>query len=136
MWFTGALVLPMSLAAVFLIPATPIIVDTIAGKDGAPARTPRLDYLGGFLQTASIVLVVFALTQANIIGWGQAQTLAPLLIGLALAVAFFWWQTRLDPIDALIIPHTWAIKNFLLLTIVALCPSFWSVLPRSSTRSS
>ena len=66
-YFTGALVLPLSLAAVFLIPETPIAVES--HEEAAGKRLPKVDYFGSFFQTAAIVLLVFGLTQANVIGW-------------------------------------------------------------------
>lgn len=74
-YFTGALALPLSLAAVWLIPATPKLdhIDVVdlneGGKEGVPTRLPKLDYFGAFFQTGGIVLLVFGLTQANVIGW-------------------------------------------------------------------
>jgi hypothetical protein len=47
------------------------------------------------------------LTEANVKSWRSAQALAPLLVGLAIFPVFFWWQTKVDPIDALIKPRTW-----------------------------
>jgi MFS family permease len=67
-YFTGALVLPLSLAAVFLIPETPIAV-ALHKEEAAAKRMPKVDVLGSFFQTAAIVLLVFGLTQANVIGW-------------------------------------------------------------------
>ena len=91
----------------------------------------KFDWGGTFLQIASIALTVYGLTSANYKGWyvlapsgpamvrrfretdsafsvslwpsrKKAETLAPLLIGLALFPAFFAWEARMDQIDALV----------------------------------
>lgn len=38
----------------------------------------------------------------------KGEVLATLLIGLFIFPVFFWWQTKVDPIDALIKPRTWS----------------------------
>jgi hypothetical protein len=53
---------------VFLIPETPIAV-ALHKEEAAAKRMPKVDVLGSFFQTAAIVLLVFGLTQANVIGW-------------------------------------------------------------------
>jgi MFS family permease len=67
-YFTGALVLPLSLPAAFLIPETPIAVESYK-EEAAAKMLPKVDNFGFFFQTAAIVLLVFGLTQANVIGW-------------------------------------------------------------------
>ncbi|KAL7417957.1 major facilitator superfamily domain-containing protein [Mrakia frigida] len=58
-------------------------------------------------------------------GEDSAETLVTLLLGLALFPVLFYWQTRIDPIDALIKPRTWFLPNFFLISIMALTPYFW-----------
>lgn len=91
----------------------------------APARKPKMDGLGLFILTAGLVLLVFGLSNGNVAGWKKAQTLAPLIIGIVLIPCFFLWELCMDPFDALIDPAAWRIKNFLLLTVIALFPYYW-----------
>lgn len=84
-----------------------------------------MDYFGLLFLTAAIVLLIFGLSNGNVEGWVHAQTLAPLVLGALLFPAFFFWETRMDPIDALINPATWRLKNFALLVVLSLVPYFW-----------
>lgn len=81
-----------------------------------------MDYLGLLLLTAAIVLLIFGLSDGNVEGFDRAQSIAPLVIGVLLFPAFFFWETRMDPLDALINPATWHVKNFTLLTVLSLVP--------------
>lgn len=42
------------------------------------------------------------------------EVLATFLVGLFIFPLFFWWQTKVDPIDALIKPRTWSVGTALL----------------------
>lgn len=84
-----------------------------------------MDYLGLLLLTAAIVLLVYGVSNGNVEGWRQAQTLAPLVIGVILFPAFFAVETRINPVDALIDPAMWAVRNFTLLVILGLVPNLW-----------
>ncbi|MFF2507211.1 MFS transporter [Streptomyces sp. NPDC058067] len=56
--------------------------------DSRPAHRPRLDLPGAATVTGGLLLLVHGLTQAGETGWGAPTTLAALLAGLALLVAF------------------------------------------------
>ena len=49
------------------------------------------------------------LTEANVKGWDSAEALGTFLVGLFIFPVFFFWQTRIDPIDALVKPRTWSV---------------------------
>lgn len=53
--------------------------------------------------------------------------LAPLIISIALAGAFFWWESRLHPDDAVLPPRMWRYRNFGILVALALVPYLWWV---------
>lgn len=84
-----------------------------------------MDGFGLFILTAGLVLLVFELSNGNVAGWKKAQTPAPLIIGIVLTPCFFLWELCMDPFDALIDPAAWRIKNFLLLTVIALFAYHW-----------
>jgi EmrB/QacA subfamily drug resistance transporter len=71
--------------------ALPLARRLLPESHGAPQR---LDLAGVSLVTAGVVGVVWALTRANDIGWTSPETLASLLGGAALLVAFVWWEHR------------------------------------------
>jgi EmrB/QacA subfamily drug resistance transporter len=54
----------------------------------------RLDLPGVALVTGGVVSLVWALTRANQVGWGSAETVATLVAGAVLLVAFFVWESR------------------------------------------
>jgi hypothetical protein len=73
--------------------------------------------LNAFL--VSIILLVFSLSQAPVLGWGTARVLASLIISILLMIGFFIWQTQLPVDHALIPPRLWFIPNFLVLVLVS-----------------
>jgi EmrB/QacA subfamily drug resistance transporter len=77
---------PVALAAIGLALA---IVPTSRDPE-----TPRLDLPGLLLSTAAIGIVVFAVIEAPEAGWGGAQTLGLLALGVALLVAFVEVERR------------------------------------------
>ena len=63
------------------------------------ARGQSFDLPGAALVTSGLVLLVYALTQANGNGWGSAKTLALFAAALALLVSFVRWESRTrDPL--------------------------------------
>jgi EmrB/QacA subfamily drug resistance transporter len=75
------------------------------------ALTPRLlaesrdatarsyDVPGAVLVTSGLVVLVYAITQANSYGWGSAQTIGFFAAGVALLAGFIGWETRAhDPL--------------------------------------
>lgn len=123
---------PLSLLCVFIIPKPKeaIFVDEGTGnldKDGqvVVARKARFDWGGTFLQISSIALLVYGLTSSNTNGWKQAGTITTVIIGVLLFPVFFWWESRMHPIDALIRPSLWKIPNFPQITVFALGLAFW-----------
>ncbi|MER7196763.1 MFS transporter [Streptomyces sp. CB01635] len=69
-------------AALVLVLAPSVITDS------RPDRRPRLDVPGAAAVTGGLLLLVYGLTQAGETGWGAPATLAALLAGAALLVAF------------------------------------------------
>jgi EmrB/QacA subfamily drug resistance transporter len=72
------------------------------------ALTPRLlaesrdatarsyDAPGAALVTSGLVVLVYAITQANSYGWGSAETIGFFAAGVALLAGFIAWETRAD----------------------------------------
>jgi EmrB/QacA subfamily drug resistance transporter len=54
----------------------------------------RLDLVGVGLVSAGVVALVWALTRANDVGWGSAETIGTLIAGTLLLAAFVWWEHR------------------------------------------
>jgi EmrB/QacA subfamily drug resistance transporter len=72
------------------------------------ALTPRLlaesrdatarsyDVPGAALVTSGLVVLVYAITQANSYGWGSGETIGFFAAGVALLAGFIAWETRAD----------------------------------------
>lgn len=135
-WLVTMITIPGSILAAFLIPSPSDLpcssfdvenksADGPAAEPAIKARKPKMDYVGLLFLTAAIVLLIFGVSNGNTEGWRTAQTIAPLVIGGLLFPAFFYWETRMDVVDALIPSQTWSIPNFALLAVLALVPYFW-----------
>ncbi|WP_443033142.1 MFS transporter [Streptomyces sp. A1-5] len=62
-----------------------------------PVRTgPRFDAPGLLLGSGGIAALVYGFQQTGSRGWADLLVLALLALGVALLIAFFWWQTRAD----------------------------------------
>ncbi|MFJ3087255.1 MFS transporter [Streptomyces sp. NPDC086838] len=62
--------------------------------DSRPAERPRLDIPGAATVTGGLLLLVYGLTQAGATGWTTPTTLAALLAGVALLIAFRFVEKR------------------------------------------
>jgi EmrB/QacA subfamily drug resistance transporter len=67
---------------------------SIVKESRAGAATRHFDALGAVLVTSSLSLLVFALTQANRVGWGSAQTIGILIASAVLLAAFLAVELR------------------------------------------
>ncbi|KAG8772914.1 hypothetical protein FRC12_002826 [Ceratobasidium sp. 428] len=115
-WLLAIIALPIAAACVLLIPTTP-------SREGTKAS--QLDFVGVSTLTAAIILFVYALTTGSVSPWASAGVLVPLFVAVALVVAFFVWETRVDEKNAALPPKLWFYPNFAVLFAVALMPYFW-----------
>jgi EmrB/QacA subfamily drug resistance transporter len=67
---------------------------SIVRESRAGHATRHFDALGAVLITSALTLLVFALTQANQVGWGSAQTIGILIASAVLHVAFLMVEHR------------------------------------------
>src|SRR6478735_7373629 len=67
---------------------------SIVKESRAGNATRHFDALGAVLVTSSLSLLVFALTQANRVGWGSAQTIGILIASAVLLAAFLAVELR------------------------------------------
>jgi EmrB/QacA subfamily drug resistance transporter len=67
---------------------------SIIKESRAGHATRHFDALGAVLITSALSLLVFALTQANRVGWGSAQTIGILIASAVLHVAFIVVEQR------------------------------------------
>lgn len=57
---------------------------------------PQIDWIGAFLFTTSLLLLLVALSQGNSAGWKTAYVIALLIISVFLFVGFVFWQRYLE----------------------------------------
>ncbi|KAK6208586.1 drug resistance protein [Colletotrichum tabaci] len=95
--------IPAILAAVatvlaYFVTNTPHLRSSSAGA--AAARSGKgVDWIGGVLVSSSLVLLLAAFTQANVIGW-STPWIPPLIVGsVLLLAAFCFWQHRLEKLN-------------------------------------
>jgi len=79
-----------------------VIGTLLAVPESADPHAPRLDHGGAALSVLALVALVYSVIQAPTAGWGSAQTLTGLGLGLAGLAAFTAWELRqrtpmLDP---------------------------------------
>src|SRR5499426_3625273 len=60
----------------------------------AEIRTRRLDWLGAFLVTAGLGLIVFALLESSSYGWGSGRVIGGLVVGTVSLVLFILVESR------------------------------------------
>lgn len=96
----GVLIQYYSWESVFAINVPVVIIAVIAGIRYVPSRTGKaegnggIDILGAVLSTAGITLVVYALVQAQYVGWTAPRTLLMTALGLLFVAAFVVWEAR------------------------------------------
>lgn len=98
----GLLIEYYSWQSVFAINVPVVVVAVVAGIRYIPSHAGGsgghggLDILGALLSTAGITLVVYALVQAQYVGWTAPRTLLMTALGLALVAAFVLWERRAE----------------------------------------
>ncbi|KAK1232623.1 hypothetical protein PQX77_004243 [Marasmius sp. AFHP31] len=84
--------------------AASLVLGVIAFDQDPPSteKDRRTDWVGAFLSTAGFTLVVFVLGQGEVAEpsqWGTSYIIALLVVGVALVVAFVFWQWFLEQIQ-------------------------------------
>lgn len=114
-WILAIIALPLSPLSFFLTPKEKVLY-----HPGA-----RIDVISVFQLIVAVVLLIFALTSGNNVGWGTAQVIAPLVISMVAFVLFGWWQTRVDQRSALLPKRIWSYPGFAVLFIICFVIMPW-----------
>jgi EmrB/QacA subfamily drug resistance transporter len=98
MLLSGFMLEHFAWGSVFLV-ATPFAaLSIVAAALLVPtSRDPEqggIDFPGALLSTAGLVTLVYGLIEAPTHGWGSIETFGLVVMGLALLVAFTWWERR------------------------------------------
>ncbi|KAJ3871151.1 MFS general substrate transporter [Lentinula edodes] len=113
LWIVPVLTIPLSIVSYFFIPKKIRLLSTHSQK--------RLDVIGILTLIGSLILLIYALSQAPINGWATSIVLAPLLVSLFMMGIFFFRQTRLPEYQAVIPTKMWFIPNFSVLVFISFC---------------
>jgi MFS family permease len=89
------------------------------------SKLQRLDLVGVFLMTGSLLLFILGLTSGTTEGWTHAQFLAPFLISVVMFCLFFVWESRLHEEKALLPMKLIKLPNLILLCFMAMTPYLW-----------
>lgn len=96
----GFLVQHFYWGSVFLVNIPIVIIGLIAGVFLIPTSkdpsAPRLDPVGAITSIVGLTLLLFAIIEAPINGWGSTETLVFGGAGLALLVVFAVWEAKSD----------------------------------------
>ncbi|KAI0478222.1 major facilitator superfamily transporter [Xylaria cf. heliscus] len=85
----GGLGVVVTAAGVFFIPQPP--ASSIPPRKGL-ALLESVDWLGGFLVTAGLLALLFALTEGNVVGWSTPWVPVLIVVALILLGVFYAWQ--------------------------------------------
>ncbi len=89
-WWGWVFLLNVPVAAVGLVAVVALVPES-----RAPLRS-RLDWLGAALSSGGLGVLTYGMIEAGQLGWGSPRGLAAIALGLALIVAFFFWEGRLS----------------------------------------
>ena len=88
----------ISVAAIFVIPPPPPAVNAVMGGKGTGGKPSlkSVDWIGGALVTLGTLLLLFCLTEGNVVGWSTPWIPALLIVSLLIIAAFGFWQHHLE----------------------------------------
>ncbi|EGO59381.1 hypothetical protein NEUTE1DRAFT_60728 [Neurospora tetrasperma FGSC 2508] len=81
----------ITVAAIFVIPPPKHTLH----QDGASVKG-SVDWIGAFLITAGLLVLLFALTEGNVVGWRTPWVPVLIVVAVALVVVFVLWQQHLE----------------------------------------
>ncbi|CAN8095703.1 unnamed protein product [Discula destructiva] len=55
-----------------------------------------VDWVGGFLISFCLILLLVSLSQANVVGWSVPSVICSAIASVLLGVAFIWWQRLME----------------------------------------
>ena len=88
----------ISAAAIFLIPPPPptVIQAQNADGEGKKKSAASVDWIGAFLVTVGFFVLLFALTEGNVVGWSTPWVPVLIVVSLLMIAAFVFWQRFLE----------------------------------------
>jgi MFS family permease len=81
-----------TVAGILVIPKPP--PEVVVGDEPAPRKT--VDWIGGAIITVGLVMLLFALSEGNVVGWSTAWVPILIVLSVLLVALFAYWQYRLE----------------------------------------
>lgn len=91
LWVLAILAALVTVAGFFVIPLPPTTL-----KAHGATITATVDWVGAFLITVGLMLLLFALTEGNVVGWSTFWIPVLIVISFLLIGLFIFWQYRLE----------------------------------------
>ncbi|KAF2274026.1 MFS general substrate transporter [Westerdykella ornata] len=79
----------ITIAGIFIIPLPPVQTESISMRY-------NVDWVGGTLITIGILVLLFALTEGNVVGWDTPWVPTLIAVALLIIAAFVFWQRYLE----------------------------------------
>jgi MFS family permease len=89
-WIFGILAAICTVAGWYVIPLPPLP----SNPEATAKKT--VDWIGGTLITLGLILLLFALTSGNVVGWGTPWVPTLIALSVLLIAAFAFWQHHLE----------------------------------------
>ncbi|RYN15911.1 hypothetical protein AA0112_g12694 [Alternaria arborescens] len=90
-WLFGIIAGISTVASYFVIPIPPQLKE-----EQQPVMRNTVDWLGGSLITIGLVMLVFALSEGNVVGWRTPWVSVLIVVALIIIIAFGFWQHYLE----------------------------------------
>ena len=87
-WIFGILTAITTVAAIYVIPTPP------AKRE--PSLRKMVDWIGGTVVTVGLVILLFALSEGNVVGWSTPWVGTLIAVAILLIVGFAGWQHYLE----------------------------------------
>lgn len=88
-WILAIMAACLTAAGWYLIPQTP--------KNAAEMKVKNaVDYFGATLVTVGLIILLFALTEGNVVGWSTPYIPVLIVVSIILVTAFVFWQLHLE----------------------------------------
>lgn len=94
LWVLAILALCVTIAGFFVIPPPPT---TLHGQ-GVKAKA-TIDWIGAVLITTGLIVLLFALTEGNVVGWSTPWVPVLIVVAVILVTLFVFWQRHLEKTD-------------------------------------
>lgn len=91
LWVLAILAVCVTVAGYFVIPPPP----TTLRAQGVKAKA-TIDWVGAVLITAGLMVLLFALTEGNVVGWSTPWVPALIVVSVILIALFVLWQRHLE----------------------------------------